>query len=117
MSRGEVGKCGVAISSLADMEMLLDGIPLDQVTTSMTINAPAAVLLAFYICVAEKQGVPLDKIGGTIQNDILKEYIAQKSFIYPPLPSMRLITDTIEYCTNEVPRWNTVSISGYHIRE
>jgi len=117
MSRGEVGKCGVAISSLADMEMLLDGIPLDQVTTSMTINAPAAVLLAFYICVAEKQGVPLDKIGGTIQNDILKEYIAQKSFIYPPCPSMRLITDTIEYCTNEVPRWNTVSISGYHIRE
>ena len=117
MSRGEVGKCGVAISSLADMEVLLDGIPLDQVTTSMTINAPAAVLLAFYICVAEKQGVPLDKIGGTIQNDILKEYIAQKSFIYPPRPSMRIITDIIEYCTTEVPRWNTISISGYHIRE
>jgi len=117
MARGEVGKCGVAISSLADMEVLFDGIPLDQVTTSMTINAPAAVLLAFYICVAEKQGVPLNKIGGTIQNDILKEYIAQKSFIYPPRPSMRIITDIIEYCTVNVPRWNTISISGYHIRE
>jgi methylmalonyl-CoA mutase N-terminal domain/subunit len=117
MSRGEVGKCGVAISSLADMEVLLDGIPLDRVTTSMTINAPAAVLLAFYICVAEKQGVPLGKIGGTIQNDILKEYIAQKSFIYPPRQSMRIITDIIEYCTTEVTRWNTISISGYHIRE
>ena len=117
MARGEVGKCGVAISSLADMEVLLDGIPLDKVTTSMTINAPAAVLLAFYICVAEKQGVPLTKIGGTIQNDILKEYIAQKSFIYPPRQSMRIITDIIEYCTADVPRWNTISISGYHIRE
>ncbi len=117
MARGEVGKCGVAISSLADMEVLLEGIPLDKVTTSMTINAPAAVLLAFYICVAEKQGVPLTKIGGTIQNDILKEYIAQKSFIYPPRQSMRIITDIIEYCTADVPRWNTISISGYHIRE
>ena len=117
MSRGEVGKCGVAISSLADMELLLAGIPLDRVTTSMTINAPAAVLLAFYICVAEKQGMGQDRIGGTIQNDILKEYIAQKSFIFPPGPSMRLITDTIAYCTEQVPRWNTISISGYHIRE
>lgn len=116
-SRGEVGKCGVAISSLADMEVLFDGIPLDKVTTSMTINAPAAVLLAFYICVAEKQGVGRELIGGTIQNDILKEYIAQKSFIYPPRPSMRIITDIIEYCTEHVPRWNTISISGYHIRE
>ena len=117
MARGEVGKCGVAISSLADMEVLFDGIPLDRVTTSMTINAPAAVLLAFYICVAEKQGVGQDQIGGTIQNDILKEYIAQKSFIFPPCPSMRIITDIIEYCTKHVPRWNTISISGYHIRE
>ena len=117
MARGEVGKCGVAISSLADMEVLFDKIPLDKVTTSMTINAPAAVLLAFYICVAEKQGVNQAQIGGTIQNDILKEYIAQKSFIYPPRESMRIITDIIEYCTEHVPRWNTISISGYHIRE
>jgi methylmalonyl-CoA mutase N-terminal domain/subunit len=117
LARGEVGKCGVAISSLADMEVLFDGIPLDKVTTSMTINAPAAVLLAFYICVGEKQGVGRHLIGGTIQNDILKEYIAQKSFIFPPRPSMRLITDTIEYCSKHVPRWNTISISGYHIRE
>ena len=117
MSRGEVGKCGVAISSLEDMELLFDGIPLDQVTTSMTINAPASVLFAFYICVAEKQGVTLDIIGGTLQNDILKEYIAQKSFIYPPKPSMRLITDIMQFCAENVPRWNTISISGYHIRE
>jgi len=116
-SLGEVGKCGVAIDSLKDMEVLFDGIPLDKVTTSMTINGPAAVLLAMYIAVAEKQGVGQDKIGGTIQNDILKEYIAQKSWIFPPRPSMRLIVNTIEYCTKNVPRWNTISISGYHIRE
>jgi len=116
-SRGEVGKCGVAIDSLRDMEILFDGIPLDRVTTSMTINAPASVLLALYIAVAEKQGVPSTAIGGTIQNDILKEYIAQKSWIYPPGPSMRLITDVFEYCAENVPRWNTISISGYHIRE
>ena len=117
MSRGEVGKCGVSISSLEDMETLFDGIPLDQVTTSMTINGPAPVLFAFYICVAEKQGVPMEKLGGTLQNDILKEYIAQKSFIYPPTPSMRLITDIMEFSTKNVPMWNTISISGYHIRE
>lgn len=116
-SRGEVGKCGVAIDSLEDMEVLFDGIPLDRVTTSMTINGPAAVLLAMYIAVAEKQGVSQDKIGGTIQNDILKEYIAQKSWIFPPEPSMRLIVNTVEYCTKYVPKWNTISISGYHIRE
>ena len=116
-SLGEVGKCGVAIDSLKDMETLFDGIPLDKVTTSMTINGPAAILLSMYIAVAEKQGVPQDKIGGTIQNDILKEYIAQKSWIFPPRPSMRLIVDTIAYCTKHVPRWNTISISGYHIRE
>jgi methylmalonyl-CoA mutase N-terminal domain/subunit len=117
MSRGEVGKCGVAISSLEDMEELFDGIPLDQVTTSMTINAPASVLFAFYIGVAEKQGVSIDKLGGTLQNDILKEYIAQKSFIYPPEPSVRLTTDIMEFCKDHVPSWNTISISGYHIRE
>ncbi|MHC1567183.1 MAG: acyl-CoA mutase large subunit family protein [Candidatus Syntropharchaeia archaeon] len=117
MSLGEVGKCGVAIDSLKDMEILFDGIPLDQVSTSMTINPPASVLLAMYIAVAEKQGVPQDKISGTIQNDILKEYIAQKSWIFPPEPSIRLIVDTIEYCTKYVPKWNTISISGYHIRE
>ena len=116
-SKGEVGKCGVAIDSLRDMETLFEGIPLDKVTTSMTINAPAAVLLAMYIVVAEKQGVPSTAIGGTIQNDILKEYIAQKSWIYPPEQSMRLITDVFEYCVGNVPRWNTISISGYHIRE
>ncbi len=116
-SRGEVGKCGVAIDSLEDMEVLFDGIPLDKVTTSMTINGPASVLLAMYIAVAEKQGVSQDKIGGTIQNDILKEYIAQKSWIFPPEPSIRLIVNTVEYCTKYVPRWNTISISGYHIRE
>ncbi len=117
MSRGEVGKCGVAIDSLADMEVLFDGIPLDKVTTSMTINPPASIMLAMYIAVAEKQGVRRDQIGGTIQNDMLKEFIAQKTFMLPPKPSMRLIVDTIEFCTKEVPRWNTISISGYHIRE
>jgi methylmalonyl-CoA mutase N-terminal domain/subunit len=117
MSLGEVGKLGVAIDTLKDMEILFDGIPLDQVTTSMTINAPAAVLLAMYIAVAEKQGVTSDQIGGTIQNDILKEFIAQKSYIFPPKPSMRIIVDIIKYCSKHVPRWNTISISGYHIRE
>jgi methylmalonyl-CoA mutase N-terminal domain/subunit len=117
MSLGEVGKLGVAIDTLKDMEILFDGIPLDQVTTSMTINAPAAILLAMYIAVAEKQGVSSDQIGGTIQNDILKEFIAQKSYIFPPKPSMRIIVDIIRYCSKHVPRWNTISISGYHIRE
>ncbi len=116
-SRGEVGQCGVAIDSLRDMEILFDGIPLDQVTTSMTINPPAAILLAMYIAVAEKQGVSKKQIGGTIQNDMLKEFIAQKTFMLPPRPSVRLIADTVEYCTREVPRWNTISVSGYHIRE
>ena len=114
---GEVGKVGVSISSLADMERLFDGIPLDQVSTSMTINAPAAVLLAMYIAVGKKQGVPLDKLRGTIQNDILKEYIARGTYIFPPQPSMRLVTDIFAYCKDHVPRWNTISISGYHIRE
>ncbi len=116
-AKGEVGRCGVAIDSLEDMEVLFDGIPLDKVSTSMTINAPAAVLLAFYIGVAEKQGVSADKISGTIQNDILKEYIAQKSWIFPPEPSIRIITDILAFCSEHVPRWNTISISGYHIRE
>ena len=116
-SEGEVGRLGVAIDSLADMEILFDGIPLDKVSTSMTINAPASILLAMYIAVAEKQGVGPDQISGTIQNDILKEYIAQKSYIFPPRPSMRLITDIFDYCARNVPRWNTISISGYHIRE
>ena len=114
---GEVGKVGVAIDSLADMEVLFDGIPLDKVSTSMTINAPAAVLLAMYITVAEKQGVAPEKLTGTIQNDILKEYIARGTFIFPPAESMRLVTDTFAYCSQHVPRWNTISISGYHIRE
>ncbi|MDY7030343.1 MAG: methylmalonyl-CoA mutase family protein [Thermodesulfobacteriota bacterium] len=117
MSVGEVGKCGVAIDTLKDMEILFNGIPLDKVTTSMTINPPASILLAMYIAVAEKQGVSKKQIGGTIQNDMLKEFIAQKTFMCPPKPSVRLIVDTIEYCTKEVPRWNTISISGYHIRE
>jgi methylmalonyl-CoA mutase N-terminal domain/subunit len=116
-SQGEVGVCGVAIDSLADMEVLFEGIPLDKISTSMTINSPASILLAFYICVAEKQGVAQEKLRGTLQNDILKEYIAQKEFIFPPKPSMRIFTDTVEYCTKYVPMWNTVSISGYHIRE
>ncbi|MFO7951772.1 MAG: methylmalonyl-CoA mutase family protein [Bacillota bacterium] len=114
---GEVGRCGVAIDSLQDMEILFEQIPLDQVTTSMTINGPAAILWCMYLATAEKQGVSLDKVGGTIQNDILKEYIAQKSWIFPPEPSMRLITDIFEYASARVPRWNTISISGYHIRE
>jgi methylmalonyl-CoA mutase, N-terminal domain len=117
MSEGEVGKVGVAIDSLADMEVLFEGIPLDKVSTSMTINAPAAVLLAMYIAVAEKQGVSSDKLRGTIQNDILKEYVARGTYIFPPTPSMRLITDIFEYCSVSVPQWNTISISGYHIRE
>ena len=116
-SEGEVGKCGVAISSLADMEVLFDGIPIEQVTTSMTINAPASMIFAMFLVTAERQGADLKKVGGTLQNDILKEYIAQKEWIYPPRPSMRLITDTIEFCTKEVPRFNPISISGYHIRE
>jgi len=117
ISEGEVGKCGVAISSLADMEVLFDGIPLEQVTTSMTINAPASMIFAMFLAVAEKQGADWKKVGGTLQNDILKEYIAQKEWIYPPRQAMQLIIDTIEFCTNEVPRFNPVSISGYHIRE
>src|SRR6187551_613451 len=116
-SLGEVGREGVAIDSLDDMETLFDGIPLGEVSTSMTINAPAAMLLAFYICVAEEQGVPQDKLRGTIQTDILKEYIAQKEWIFPPEPSMRLCVDMIEYCARHVPLWHPVSISGYHIRE
>ena len=116
-SLGEVGRCGVAIDSLEDMETLFDQIPLDRVSTSMTINAPASMLLAFYIAVGEKQGVSAEKLRGTIQNDILKEYIAQKSWIFPPEPSMRIITDIMEFCASHVPKWNTISISGYHIRE
>jgi len=114
---GEVGKCGVSVSSLADMETLFEGIPLERVTTSMTINSPAAILWAMYLVVAEKQGVDWNKISGTIQNDILKEYIAQKEYIFPPQPSMRLVVDTFEFGARHVPRFNTISISGYHIRE
>lgn len=114
---GEVGKVGVAIDTLADMEILFNKIPLDKVSTSMTINAPASILLAMYIAVAEKQGVSKDQISGTIQNDILKEYIARGTYIFPPKPSMRLITNIFEYCSKEIPKWNTISISGYHIRE
>ncbi len=114
---GEVGMCGVAVDTLRDMEVLFDQIPLDKVTTSMTINGPAAVLLAFYIALADTRGIPRDKIGGTVQNDCLKEFIAQHAWVVPPRPAMRIVTDTIEFCTHEVPRWNTVSISGYHIRE
>ena len=114
---GEFGKCGVAVSSLADMEILFDGIPVDEITTSMTINSPAAVTWAMYIAMAEKRGIPAEVLGGTIQNDILKEYIAQKEFIFPPKPSMRLVVDTFEYGSMHLPRWNTISISGYHIRE
>jgi len=117
MCAGEVGKVGVAIDSLADMEILFEGIPLDKVSTSLTINAPAAVLLAMYICVGEKQGVAQEALRGTIQNDILKEYMARGTYIFPPSQSMRLITDTFEYCGRCVPKWNTISISGYHIRE
>jgi methylmalonyl-CoA mutase, N-terminal domain len=114
---GEFGTCGVAVSSLKDMEILLDGIPLDKISSSMTINSPAAIIWAMYIAVAEKQGVRPEQLRGTIQNDILKEYIAQKEYIFPPEPSLRLVVDTIEYGTTSVPQWNTISISGYHIRE
>ncbi len=117
MALGEVGKCGVAIDTLRDMEILFDGIPLEKISTSMTINPPAAMLLAMYIVVGEKQGVPKDVLTGTIQNDMLKEYQAQKTWIYPPEPSMRIITDILLYCSENVPKWNTISISGYHIRE
>lgn len=117
LSEGEVGICGVSVSSLQDMEVLFDKIPLDKVSTSMTINSPAAMIFAFYLAVAQKQGVDLKQLRGTLQNDILKEYIAQKEYIFPPTPSMRIIVDMIEYCTNEIPQWNPVSVSGYHIRE
>lgn len=116
-ARGEVGKCGVAVDSLRDMEIIFNGIPLESISTSMTINPPAAMLLAMYIVVGEKQGVPANILTGTIQNDMLKEYQAQKTWIYPPEPSMKIITDTLEYCSEHVPKWNTISISGYHIRE
>ena len=117
LAQGEVGKVGVSISSMADMETLFDNIPLDRVSTSMTINSPASILLAFYIAVAKKQGIPVEKLRGTIQNDILKEYVARGTYIFPPEPSMRLITDVFQYCKDHIPRWNTISISGYHIRE
>src|SRR6187397_455425 len=117
LAAGEVGKVGVAIDSLDDMLTLFDGIPLDTVSTSMTINSTASTLLCLYLAVARKQGVPFDKVNGTIQNDILKEYIARGTYIYPPKPSLRLITDTFAFCAAEVPNWNTISISGYHIRE
>ena len=117
LAAGEVGKVGVAIDSIDDMHTLLGGIPLDKVSTSMTINATASTLLCLYLAVAKKQGVGFDKINGTIQNDILKEYIARGTYIYPPKPSLRLITDTFAYCVAEVPNWNSISISGYHIRE
>jgi len=116
-SKGEVGICGVAVSSLKDMEVLLNGIPLDKVTTSMTINGPAAMLLAMYMAVGNKQGVPRERLGGTTQNDVLKEFFAQKLIIFPPKPSLKLVTDIVEYCTKHVPRWNPISVSGYHIRE
>ena len=114
---GEFGKCGVAVSSLANMEALFQGIPLDQITTSMTINAPAAIIWAMYIAVAQKQGIAMSELGGTLQNDILKEYIAQNEYIFPPGPSMRLVVDTVEFATQHLPKWNPISISGYHIRE
>lgn len=117
LSKGEVGICGVSISSLLDMEILFDKIPLQKVSTSMTINSPAAMVFAFYLAIAQKQGVKLTDLRGTLQNDILKEYIAQKEYIFPPLPSMRIIVDMVEYCKNEVPQWNPISVSGYHIRE
>jgi methylmalonyl-CoA mutase N-terminal domain/subunit len=116
-SRGEVGKVGVAIDSIDDMETLFGGIPLDEVTVSMTINAPASILLAMVLAVARRRGIPFEKLGGTIQNDVLKEYVARGTYIYPPEPSMRLVTDVMAYCAREVPQWNTISISGYHIRE
>ena len=116
-SLGEVGMCGVAVDTLRDMEVLFDGIPLDKVTTSMTINGPAIVLLCFYIALADKRGIPRHRIGGTVQNDCLKEFIAQHAWLVPPRPAMRIVTDMIEFCSREIPRWNTVSVSGYHIRE
>ncbi|HEU4684697.1 MAG TPA: methylmalonyl-CoA mutase family protein [Nitrospira sp.] len=116
-AHGEIGHCGVAVSSMDDMERLFDGIPLDRVTTSMTINGPAAVIFAMYLAVAEKRGIPPERLGGTLQNDILKEYIAQKEWLFPPEPSLRLMTDTIAYCAKHIPKWHPVSISGYHIRE
>src|SRR5207302_5760999 len=117
MANGEVGKVGVAIDSLRDMEALLEGLPLDRVSTSMTINATAALLLLLYQLVAEKQGCPPERIAGTVQNDILKEYAARGTYIFPPRPSMRLTTDLFAYCRRHLPSWNTISISGYHIRE
>src|SRR5438128_4874876 len=117
IAAGEVGKVGVAIDSLEDMLRLFDGIPLDSVSTSMTINATAAILLSLYLAMARKQNVSFDKVKGTLQNDILKEYIARGTYIYPPAPSLRLVTDTFSFCAREVPNWNTISISGYHIRE
>jgi len=117
LAQGEVGKTGVPISSLKDMEDLFEGIPLDQVSTSMTINAPTAIILAMYIALAEKQGVSIDKLRGTVQNDILKEYLARNTYIFPPIPSMKLVADVIEYCSRKLPHFNTISISGYHIRE
>ena len=114
---GEFGKCGVAVSCLRDMEILFDGIPLDQISTSMTINSPAAIIWAYYIAVAQKRGIPLDQLRGTLQNDILKEYMAQKEYIFPPEPAMRLVTDTIEHASLYLPKWNSISVSGYHIRE
>jgi methylmalonyl-CoA mutase N-terminal domain/subunit len=116
LSEGEVGKCGVAVDSLEDLEIVFEGIRLDEVTTSMTVNAPAAVLLAMYVAIADKQGVNRSKIRGTVQNDILKEFIAQKEWIYPPQPSMRLIVDSVDFCTKHLPAYNSISISGYHIR-
>src|SRR5436309_1920472 len=117
LSLGEVGKCGVNVTSLADMEALFEGIPLGDVTTSMTINSPAAMIFAMYLVVAEKQGASWETLSGTIQNDILKEFIAQKEYIFPPRPSMKLVTDTFAFGAEQVPRWNTISVSGYHIRE
>src|SRR5262245_55960581 len=117
LSLGEVGKCGVSVASLADMETLFDGIRLGDITTSMTINSPAAMIFAMYLVVSERQGAGWQTLSGTIQNDILKEFIAQKEYIFPPRPSMRLITDLFAFCTEQVPRWNTISVSGYHIRE
>ena len=116
-ARGEVGKVGVAIDTIADMETLFDGIPLDGVTISMTINAPAAILLALVLAVARRRGIAFDRLGGTVQNDVLKEYVARGTYIFPPEPSMRLVTDVMAYCADHVPNWNTISISGYHIRE
>ncbi|MDQ2865812.1 MAG: methylmalonyl-CoA mutase family protein, partial [Candidatus Eremiobacteraeota bacterium] len=116
-SRGEVGKVGVAIDTVEDVATLFDDIPLDRVTISMTINAPASILLAMLLAVARRRGIPFSELGGTIQNDVLKEYVARGTYIYPPGPSMRLVTDVMAYCAREVPQWNTISISGYHIRE